>query len=83
MLYLAYLKLYQSKKNDTANEYLESGINVLKAKIKTNKYINMINNNRKISYIFNHKARYNNLRDIEIFKRLPQGETQHIHRLKI
>ena len=63
----------KQKKNDTANEYLESGINVLKAKIKTNKYINMINNNRKISYIFNHKARYNNLRDIEIFKRLPQG----------
>ena len=61
------------KKNDTNNEYIESGINVLKKIIKTNKYIELINNKRKIKYIYNHKARYNNLRDIEIFEKLPQG----------
>ncbi len=61
------------KKNDTKNEYIESGLNVLKKIAKTNNYIELINNKRKIKYIYNHKARYNNLRDIEIFKKLPQG----------
>lgn len=32
-----------------------------------------INGNRKISKLYNHKNRYNNPRDIEIYKRLPQG----------
>ena len=61
------------KKNDTKNEYIESGLNVFKKIAKTNNYIELINNKRKIKYIYNHKARYNNLRDIEIFKKLPQG----------
>ena len=61
------------KKNDTKNEYIESGLNVFKKIAKTNDYIELINNKRKIKYIYNHKARYNNLRDIEIFKKLPQG----------
>ena len=61
------------KKNDTKNEYIESGINILRKKTKTNNYIELINNKKKIKYIYNQKARYNNLRDIEIFKKLPQG----------
>ena len=61
------------KKNNTTNEYMESGINILKKKISTNNYIEKINNKETINYVFNHKARYNNSRDIEIFKRLPQG----------
>lgn len=32
-----------------------------------------INGKREIKFLFNHKNRYNNDRDIEIFKRLPQG----------
>ena len=36
-------------------------------------YIIRINRNRIPSKVYNHKARYNNGRDIEIFRRLPQG----------
>lgn len=32
-----------------------------------------INNGRTINQLFNHKNRYNNERDVEIFRRLPQG----------
>lgn len=39
-----------------------------------NEYINMINNNKHIPFILNHKARYNNDRDIEIYSRLYQGD---------
>lgn len=38
-----------------------------------NDYIAHINNNAEARFIFNHKNRYNNDRDIEIFDRLPQG----------
>lgn len=39
---------------------------------KTNFY-KFINNGREITELFNHKNRYNNPRDIEIYSRLPQG----------
>ena len=64
------------KKNDTKNEYIESGLNVFKKIAKTNDYIELINNKRKIKYIYNHKARYNNLRDIEILKNYHKEQTQ-------
>lgn len=38
-----------------------------------NDYIAHINNNAEARFIFNHKNRYNNDRDIKIFERLPQG----------
>ena len=38
-----------------------------------NDYYKFINGNRMVSYIYNHRNRYNNDRDIEIFTRLPQG----------
>ena len=41
---------------------------------KTNEYISLINQGKKYSLILNHKARYNNDRDIEIFGRLNQGD---------
>lgn len=40
----------------------------------TNDYINTINEGRTIGVVCNHKARYNNDRDIEIFGRLDQGD---------
>lgn len=62
-------------KNDRSNENNLSGYNILKIKkLKKNQYIDLINNKKKIEFIYNHKARYNNSRDIEIFKRLPQGQ---------
>lgn len=45
-----------------------------KIEIKTNDFIQKINNNKKIKYLSNHTNRFNNDRDIDIFGRLPQGE---------
>ena len=61
-------------KNDNKNEYFESGFNIEKKNFnKSNFYLKLINSNKKINYVFNHMARYNNERDIKIFSRLPQG----------
>ena len=38
------------------------------------KFYNYINECRSIEYVCNHKNRYNNERDVEIYTRLPQGE---------
>ena len=38
-----------------------------------NDFYHFINENRRITKLYNHKNRYNNPRDIEIFRRLPQG----------
>ncbi|WP_228062387.1 DNA cytosine methyltransferase [Streptococcus sp. 19428wA2_WM07] len=42
--------------------------------IKSNEYIDLINQNRNFKQVLNHKARYNNDRDIEIYGRLHQGD---------
>ena len=64
----------KKNRNDTTNEDAISGFNIDKAGInKTNDYIKKINSNKKIKFIYNHRARYNNQRDINIFKKLPQG----------
>lgn len=39
-----------------------------------NSYLKLINQNRKIEYVFNHKARYTNDINYEIYKTLEQGE---------
>jgi len=36
-------------------------------------FYKFINGDKSISYVYNHKNRYNNERDVEIFTRLPQG----------
>lgn len=41
---------------------------------QTNAYLSLINENRSIPVVCNHKARYNNDRDIEIYSRLYQGD---------
>ena len=61
-------------KNDTKNENFESGFNIEQSNLKkVNSYINKINNNKKFNFVYNHKARFNNERDIKIFGLLPQG----------
>ena len=61
-------------KNDNKNEYFESGFNIEKISLnKSNSYLKLINLNKKINYVYNHMARYNNERDIKIFSKLPQG----------
>ena len=38
-----------------------------------NPFFRYLNGRRKVRFLFNHKNRYNNERDIEIYTRLPQG----------
>lgn len=51
----------------------ESGFTECDFNYVKNKYYFFINGNKDIRKLYNHKARYNNPRDIEIFRRLPQG----------
>ncbi len=61
-------------KNSTSIETDKSGRTIDVAMDVVNEYINTINQNKHISIVFNHKARYNNDRDIEIFGRLNPGD---------
>jgi len=61
-------------KNATAAESDETGRIIDRSTGLTNEYIDMINQRRCIPTVFNHKARYNNDRDIEIFGRLCPGD---------
>lgn len=62
------------KKNDRNFENKDVGFKITTAEgnWKTDVYSSFINSN-KIDLLFNHINRYNNERDIEIFRRLPQG----------
>lgn len=51
----------------------ESGFTVRDFKYQKNAFYKFINGERSIRKLYNHKNRYNNERDIEIFRRLPQG----------
>lgn len=62
-------------KNATETGSVESGYKIEKNNITdTNEYISYINQGRTISVVSNHKARYNNDRDIEIYGRMAQGD---------
>ena len=63
------------KKNSTEVDSEISGRKIeKKTSVVDNDYIKSINENRNCPVVFNHKARYNNDRDIEIFGRLNQGD---------
>lgn len=55
---------YESERN---------GYNVQKVLLEQNEFLNEINKGRKIDYLWNHRSRYNNDNDLEIFRRLPEG----------
>lgn len=62
-------------KNSTEKEYEKSGYRIERNRDrKTNEYISYINQGRECVLTLNHKARYNNDRDIEIFGRMYQGD---------
>lgn len=64
-----------TKKNATEFESNEHGYFVTAFKnYKNNTYLERINPKNIPTYLYNHKARYNNDRDIEIFSRLHQGD---------
>lgn len=61
--------------NATEAEDSESGYTfALRGDQDSNAYIETINEGRDIRIQFNHKARYNNARDIEIFRRMTPGD---------
>ncbi|MBD5544166.1 MAG: DNA cytosine methyltransferase [Lachnospiraceae bacterium] len=62
-------------KNATEAGSEECGYKIEKNTITdTNDYITYINQGRTVSVVSNHKARYNNDRDIEIYRRMEQGD---------
>ena len=63
------------QKNATELDSIESGRKIEKNNTEAeSKYLSLINCGKKCNLTFNHKARYNNDRDIEIFGRLNQGD---------
>lgn len=50
------------------------GYTMRKFPIEENRFLSMINSDRHTDYLLNHKSRYNNENDIEIFNRLKPGE---------
>lgn len=64
----------QTKKVKYQNvESLESGFTEVEFDYLKNDFYHYINGDREIRRLYNHKNRYNNPRDVEIFSRLPQG----------
>ena len=62
-------------KNSTESGSVECGFKIEKNNnTEANEYISYINQNRKVTVVSNHKARYNNDRDIEIFGRMEPGD---------
>lgn len=50
-----------------------SGFTSIPFKYKQNDFYKFINGKKNVKNLYNHKNRYNNERDIEIYRRLPQG----------
>ena len=60
-------------KNKGDLEELSTGLTERVYSYIENDFYRFINGNRSINKLYNHKNRYNNPRDIEIYSRLPQG----------
>lgn len=65
----------EAKKDKGAKniECAESGFTERNFNYLKNDFYRFINGNKEITKLYNHKNRYNNERDIEIYRRLPQG----------
>lgn len=63
----------KSVRNNNDLESDEVGYTIQKYKYTHTQYYHYLNGEKEINHIFNHKNRFNNERDIEIFGRLPQG----------
>lgn len=60
-------------KNNTTYEDDNCGYFEKEYSYKKTAFYKFINNERNITKLYNHKSRYNNARDIQIFELLPQG----------
>ncbi|SHG42028.1 DNA cytosine methyltransferase [Pedobacter caeni] len=58
---------------DTESESDAHGFFLKKTTVSQNDFLREINDDKNCNYLFNHKSRYNNENDLEIFKRLPEG----------
>ena len=58
-------------RNDIEND--NTGYTEIKFDYPNTEFYRFINGNRIIENLYNHKNRYNNPRDVEIYSRLPQG----------
>ena len=63
----------RKEKNKGEYESLECGFTERDFSYPDTDFYQFINGHKVITKLYNHKNRYNNLRDIEIFRRLPQG----------
>lgn len=54
-------------------ENIHSGFTIREFDYPDTEFYHFINGDRSLSMLYNHKNRYNNPRDIEIYRRLPQG----------
>ena len=61
------------KKNSNKEECDETGFTSIKHEYQKTPFYTFINGEKTITTLYNHKNRYNNDRDIEIFTRMPQG----------
>ena len=60
-------------KRNTEYENGENGYIIIKKDTPQNDFLKIINRNKSVPYILNHKSRYNNTNDLNIFRLLPQG----------
>jgi len=60
-------------KNNTSIENEVIGYFKVEHEYRIDDYYKFINGDKKIDHVYNHKNRYNNERDVEIFTLLPQG----------
>lgn len=63
----------KKEKGSKGIECAESGFTECDFTYIHNDFYRFINGDREITKLYNHKNRYNNERDIEIYRRLPQG----------
>lgn len=63
----------RKEKNQGELESEECGYTECDFMYPDTEFYHFINGDKKITKLYNHKNRYNNSRDIEIFRRLPQG----------
>jgi DNA (cytosine-5)-methyltransferase 1 len=61
-------------KRNTEFESDIHGFAIRKHKVIYNEFLKEINKDKETHYLFNHKSRYNNENDLEIFRLLPEGE---------
>jgi len=64
----------KTKRNATELENDQWGYTIAEPRLFDTPYSKLINNGKLVSFLFNHRTKYNNNRDIEIYRRLLPGE---------